>query len=104
MKGGGDRQYNVSMGSGELKSWTCPTGVHRDIFCPSLSPTLFFVSLFCNFNLTTKYSCGVLSVTDSCSLGFSHCVTKTIYSLFESFCLSFFHILSLCVSVQGKTQ
>lgn len=75
------------MASGGLKVGTCPTGVFRNIFFSSSLFQLllfFFCLVFCNFNLAAKYSCSVLSMTASPSLGLSPRVTKTSYSL----CLS----------------
>lgn len=70
------------------------------IFFLFLSPTLFCL-VFCNFNLAAKYSCSVLSVTASQSLGLTCCVTNTSYSLClylsVSLCFSQTFSLSLCV-------
>lgn len=89
---------------------TCPTGVFRDVLFSLFSfHLLFFCFVFCNFNLAAKYSCTVLSVTASQSLGLFHCVTNTSFSLDLnlSVFLCFFHSDTLtlrdCAFVMYKT-
>lgn len=89
---------------------TCPTGVFRDVLFSLFSfHLLFFCFVFCNFNLAAKYSCTVLSVTASQSLGLFHCVTNTSFSLDLNLCLSVFlslrhsHFARLCAFVMYKT-
>lgn len=78
--------FMVGMKGGHLSHW-CFQGCFS--FFVFLSPTLFFVFVFCNFNLAAKYSCSVLSVTASQSPGLFQCATNTsFFSRFESFCLS----------------
>lgn len=81
---------------------TSPTGVFGDVLFSLFSfHLLFFCFVFCNFNLAAKYSCTVLSVTASQSLGLFHCVTNTSFSLDLnlSVFLCFFHSDSLCEAV-----